>query len=509
VDRFHPPGFLDDFARRPDSAEDRAAAWSAIVSSWMDNAAATYGTPEVPSLFFNPLKDETPGEPASESIAWDAFPRFLTRWFQDDDEPDELRWLAAETLRPLRINGRALRQVDEQGFLGEELQLFYRQLDEYCEWHVDREGREGREGEGRITRICFTCEGPEYWEFLAEGTRPFFAPGDPRRDLVAGDLGLVEELYREHVNPEVTAADLVWPHDVAFFDTAANPQTGQPFGWRYYARQGTYNPYNRWTTTDGILHLTHPANTLRGEFRVAGGASVRRQDGDGQPVVDPEQLVCCSGFGDPNRSSDPTIGAAVNTLARAGLSVSLADPVGLYISELALDGFSGPAGEEVTAAWQVDRGSREERRILRARFEVPAELGFTVDQVLLDGDPIRYGGQIADRLQMVLNGIAKQLVAEEVALRACIGQCCPHPEKGEIERVFRSGVSCADLPPAAWAEVAPLLPEAPEAPAPVDLGEVEMAGAAFTAAAIVDAVAGAAVTEEPEAKGGLGSQLGR
>ncbi|HEV2846766.1 MAG TPA: hypothetical protein VG477_18065, partial [Thermoanaerobaculia bacterium] len=282
MDRFHPPGFLEDFARRPGSAEDRAKAWSAIVSSWMDGAAERYGTPEVPSLFFNPLKDETPGEPASESVAWDAFPRFLTRWFQDDDEPDEKRWLAAETLRPLRINGRAPRRVDEQGFLGEELQLFYRQQDEYCEWHADRDAQ------GRITRICFTSEAPEYWEFLAEGTRPFFAQGDPRRDLVAGDLGLVLELYQEHVNPGVTAADLVWPFDVAFFEDDTNPQTGEPFGWSYYARKGTYNPFNKWTTTDGILHLTHPANTLRGEFRVAGGASVQRRDGGGQAVVDPE-----------------------------------------------------------------------------------------------------------------------------------------------------------------------------------------------------------------------------
>lgn len=85
--------------------------------------------------------------------------------------------------------------------------------------------------------------------------------------------------------------------------------------------------------------------------------------------------------------------------------------MGLYISELALDGFAGPAGEEVAPAWQVDRGSREDRRILRARFEVPEELGFTVDQVLLDGDRIRFGGQIADRMQMVLTGIAKPLVA--------------------------------------------------------------------------------------------------
>lgn len=498
MDRFHPPGFLEDFARRPDSAEDRAKAWSAIVSAWMDGSAEAYGTPEVPSLFFNPLKDETPGKPASESIAWDAFPRFLTRWFQDDDEPDEKRWLAAETLRPLRINGRALRRVDEQGFLREELQLFYRQQDEYCEWHVDRDGQ------GRITRICFTSEAPEYWEFLAEGTRPFFAQGDPRRDLVAGDLGLVVELYQEHVNPGVAAADLVWPFDVAFFDDDTNSQTGEPFGWRFYARKGTYNPFNKWTTTDGILHLTHPANTLRGEFRVAGGASVQRRDGDGQAVVDPEQLVCCSGFGDPNRSSDPTIGAAVNTFARSGLSVSVADPVGLYISELALNGFSGPAGEEMTAAWQVDRGSQEDRRILRARFEVPEELGFTVDQVLLDGEGIRFGGQIADRMQMVLTGIAKQLVAEPVALRACVGQCCPHPEKGEIEHVFSSGLSCAALPPGAWAEVPPVLPEAAATPR-----SGGVAAAAFAAAETADFAPATAVTAEPEIKSGLGSRLGR
>jgi len=492
VDRFHPPGFLEDFARRPDSAEERARAWSEIVSSWMDNAAVTYGTPEVPSLFFNPLKDETPGEPASETIAWDAFPRFLTRWFQNEDEPDEKRWRAAETRRVLHVNGRPLRRV-AQGSLGEELQLLYRQQDEYCEWHIDHEP-DDHNNEGRITRVCFTCEGPEYWEFLAEGTRPFFAAGDPRRDLVAGDLGLVVELYQEHVNPAVTAADLVWPYDVAFFDAG----TGS---WRYYARQGTYNPFNRWNTTDGMMHLTHPANTLRGEFRVAGGASVRRRDGGGQPVVDPEQLVCCSGFGDPNRSSDPTIGAAVNGFARAGLSVSLADPVGLYISELALDGFTGPAGEEVTAAWQVDRGSREERRILRARFEVPAELGFAVDQVLLDGDPIRFGGQIVDRIQMVLTGIAKQLVDGPVAPRACIGQCCPHPEKGEIDHVFKSGVSCAALPPEAWAEVAPLLPETAAPP-----GLRERGAPAFAAA---ESVKLAVVAAEPDPKGELGSRLAR
>jgi len=235
---------------------------------------------------------------------------------------------------------------------------------------------------------------------------------------------------------------------------------------------------------------------------VGGGASIRRRDGAGQPVVDPERLVCCSGFGDPSRSSDPAIGGAVNGFARAGLSVSLADPVGLYIAGLGLDGFSGPGGEEVAAAWQVDRGSREDRRILRARFQVPDELGFTVDQVLLDGDPIRFGGQIVDRIQMVLTGIAKQLVAGPVALRDCIGQCCSHPEKGEIEHVFRSGARCADVPAETWAEIAPVLPEAPASPS------LERTAAAFGFAETEEEMMGD-MTGEPEMKGGLGSRPGR
>lgn len=37
--------------------------------------------------------------------------------------------------------------------------------DEYCEWSVDRNA------EGKITRISVTCEGPEYWAYLA-ATQP-------------------------------------------------------------------------------------------------------------------------------------------------------------------------------------------------------------------------------------------------------------------------------------------------------------------------------------------------
>lgn len=34
--------------------------------------------------------------------------------------------------------------------------------DEYCEWSVTRNS------DNKITRIDFTCEGPEYWEYLGK-----------------------------------------------------------------------------------------------------------------------------------------------------------------------------------------------------------------------------------------------------------------------------------------------------------------------------------------------------
>lgn len=39
------------------------------------------------------------------------------------------------------------------------------QQDEYCEWSVTKNDS------GKITRVTFTCEGPEYWEYLAR-TQP-------------------------------------------------------------------------------------------------------------------------------------------------------------------------------------------------------------------------------------------------------------------------------------------------------------------------------------------------
>jgi hypothetical protein len=35
-----------------------------------------------------------------------------------------------------------------------------------------------------------------------------------------------------------------------------------------------YNPYNKWNTTHGLMHLTHPCNTLQAEITLGADATV-------------------------------------------------------------------------------------------------------------------------------------------------------------------------------------------------------------------------------------------
>ena len=112
MERFNPPARIDDFARRPNQAPAYAEGWSAVVERWLDDAARTYADDQGRTLFFNPRRDTTPGQPESQPVPWDAFPRFLQRWFRDEPDSDSKRWSTAEVLRPYRPGGRPLRRVE-------------------------------------------------------------------------------------------------------------------------------------------------------------------------------------------------------------------------------------------------------------------------------------------------------------------------------------------------------------------------------------------------------------
>jgi hypothetical protein len=158
---------------------------------------------------------------------------------------------------------------------------------------------------------------------------------------------------------------------------------------------------------------------------LGGEASVLRGTASGRPIVDPEALICCSDFGGANRCSDPTIGSSINQLARLGCAVTLRNPVGLYIHHLDLAGFTTPDGTPVDSSYfTVVRGDASQGLIERAVFEVPAGESHTVSDVTIAGEPIRWGGQIAERITMNLVALAGPPGGFANTPMTCVSHCC-------------------------------------------------------------------------------------
>jgi hypothetical protein len=284
----------------------------------------------------------------SAPIPWNGFPKTLSSEFPSDEQALK----AAEEVRHDPAVGA------------------YRPQDEYLEWHPTIDAK------GKITAVDFTCEGPEYWQAIAEGyptdLEHLPAGGPPAH----GDMDIVLALYQQYISPEVKKAELL--------------------------NGGKYDPHNIWNTERGAMHLTHPANNLLAEVFLAAEATILREKA-GVPVIETQPLIHCAKYGEATRASDPTIGAAVNGLARNGDLISLLNPVGLYIDSIDTTGWTKPDGTPVGDYWKVLRGT--DAAILRARYEVPAAEGFTVSDILIGGEPIRFAGQIAKAITMRLTGV--------------------------------------------------------------------------------------------------------
>lgn len=325
---FSPPGYLDDLSA---AAE---AAWHEWMSSQMDLVQA--GHPErndgPRTQFFNPARVAPDDDAVTEDISWSAFPRQI----QISSVGDVQRWRRAD----------ASRQVQ----------------DEYCEWSVTRAS------DGRITQVDFTCEGPEYWAFLAAT--------DPQKTL---------DLYRAHVGQHVQMTDLY--------------------------RNGSYDPHNRWnvSATDGCMHLIQPSNSLHAEIELAGGASIVRLNPDGSPKTSAAELIRCGAYGAPERHSDPHIGDRVNALARARADITLADPVGLYLDSDGLDlsQWALPDGSAPDTLVTYTRGSPG--HWLRMVVKAPTDADFLLADVTINGRTIDYGAQIVDCMRVKLTGLATRL----------------------------------------------------------------------------------------------------
>ncbi|GAA3870079.1 hypothetical protein GCM10022243_39370 [Saccharothrix violaceirubra] len=383
--RYDPPGGLDDFTPR------QREQWHVAVSGWFDEIIAFHEEhtlrPGDPCQYYNQAETTPPTPGLVQAIPWNALSNTLVRR-NGHAKALEL----AERLYPLtdRIDGAGAY------FTGEVWEkTYYRPHDEYCEFRVEHDAQ------GKIARVVFTSEPPEYWQALHGDTLPGSAPGsaarydfDPNRDMLL-------DLYRRHVHPSVRLADL----------QAAEDLVDESSGEVIVAR-GAYNPWNRWNTTHGIMHLCQPANTLTAEIVLGADATVPRARG-GRPIEHADALLCAAGYGGPMRNSDPTIGGSVNVLARQGFWITLRNPVGLYMNHLDLAGITHRDGRPVTADYfRVERGDARQHLIERAVFEIPPDAQRrtgepeTVGDLLIAGDPIRYGAQLAERITVALFGVA-------------------------------------------------------------------------------------------------------
>jgi hypothetical protein len=327
IQQFSAPGNLKDLDG------PLAGAWSDFVSSRLDTEVAglLQGHPGLQPQFFNPARLDVSG--TATPISWPAFPNIIEINFGDD--PQEMFVQGEE-----RAN-----------------------QDEYLEWAGTREN-------GKITKIAFTCEGPEYWSFIARN-----------------DPDLLVRLYSDIAGEAVPRKDLL---------TAG----------------GTYRPQNIWNRRHAV-HLVQPNNTLGAEVNIAAQATLLRRHAGHDPVTDPVELIECSRFGVKDRHSDPHIGDVVNQQARAGRSVTLQDPIALYIEELPHPGDLGIRRPDGTGPgmeyWRLERGNPE--HILRAVFEVPAGetangAPFVVGDLTIEGDPLAFGGQIVKAgLRVMLTGV--------------------------------------------------------------------------------------------------------
>lgn len=473
--RYLPPGRIGDFARAK-NPEELAQNWH---NKTLKEIERYRGLPR----FLDPLSADAGA--VRDIIAWTGFPRIFDAWLSVDENPDPV-----ERMRRLDRAHRSAELLEryayvqirgEQGFVAVQADpdkgwMLYPEIngkvslqhafsfserpqDEYLEWHVVRD-----QVTGRITRLDFTAEAPEYWETLAET-----------------DSDLVQRLYSELLGVEVPKGDLffagnVFCQEVEFISENQVRNLGHvrlfPDDPDY--EKGQYNRRNKWNTELGAVHLTQPNNTLFAEINLAALATQRfpvRPNLDTE--VDRFSLTACGGYGALNRNSDPTIGYAVNSLALSGFRAMVSNPIGLYIGEIDVSGLRDPAGQTVRRedVLTIQRGSLRDEdglaRVLRFSVHPPAGANYGLESCTFDGFPLTTGGPIARKTTVVIHGIAVPAEGEP-PLATCEATACAHTTKKPVFYLRNaSSKPCPASTDEVWSqEPVTLAPELAPFPAP-------------------------------------------
>ncbi|MFP8967784.1 hypothetical protein ACKC9G_14470 [Pokkaliibacter sp. CJK22405] len=440
------------------------AEWSTYVEGW--STIARVGNPwsnlnDAPrDNYYNPL--ETPYGDVNAIVPWVPYPQRMVTFFSHDGaqyNPQLKRKLTEEELYYLADHGQitldgttfALYQADPASESSTLLQIPRNQcchidwtgpyvdyeplgprgwLDEYCEWSIEHNDSGVAGQQGKMQAITFTCENPAYylalWDF---------------------DPNIVLRLYQAYIDKAAKLEDLYLKDSDG--NTVTDPTTGKP-------AYDTTNLWNRGTQRvagkfGGAMHLTSGPNTLSAEIYLAAAASMQR---DEKYCISAQALLCAAEYGMVARNSDPTIGYNANMAAMKG-PICLTDPVGLYIQQPeSFDSWKGPQGQDLSQYWEVCRGSAGtgpdgSDQILQARFAIPQSAGFTIEDITINGVPVKYAGQVAQQLRVALSATARAednydpVILDRVQDRIKDPQ--PWPVQLMSEALF-NGNSASDLP---------------------------------------------------------------
>ncbi|MGZ3873633.1 MAG: hypothetical protein ACXVJD_11985 [Mucilaginibacter sp.] len=396
--QFRTPAAVQDFAGDPQKQQELDQFWNLNLNGFTQqgmtgdpwNATNTPAT----SNYYNPAQ----GIPAGTNVGpnpvqWFAFPGRLAYNFPSATQV-QLNQMADTGVMPAQISNNPCTSTTPNA-------AYYPYgprgwQDEYCEWAVTRNSA------NKITRIDFTCDNPEYFN-----------------SLWAIDPGKVLKIYQNTLNkPQIQLSDLALPG-------ALNPITKQPY----------YNPLNKWnsgTVSDdsqgGAMHLTSTPNTIQTEIAISSAATVQRNNPSGSTGntywTSPNfnALLCDAQYGQKHRNSDPNIGGNINELICTPTStnppvsgapyytVSLTDPLGLYIQMPDFSAYVTPDGTPAADFWTIVRGSETLNDqdgdqlpgnfILHAVFEVPANKNYTISDITIAGENILWGSQVASTFKM-------------------------------------------------------------------------------------------------------------
>jgi hypothetical protein len=86
-------------------------------------------------------------------------------------------------------------------------------------------------------------------------------------------------------------------------------------------------------------------------------------------------------------------------------------------------GWTTPDGSPAANYWSIVRGTQGMG--LRAVLEVPPNKGFTVSDIKIGGEPIKFGGQVAEQITMKLVGVASRIGQSHNNPRGCLLQPPP------------------------------------------------------------------------------------